>query len=125
MIAVVTILCAFPLGFFLSSRLAANTAYAIAYLWAFTFQTLYLMLDSLDNGRTLNDEPAFEAGEFPWQYGVVTLLIFVAGFGLVSLGHRVGRGRRERRQASSRSSLTGTIASAASGNTAASANVAG
>ena len=125
MIAVVTILCAFPLGFFLSSRLAANTAYAIAYLWAFVFQGIYLMLDSVSNGKTLNDDPAFVADEFPWEYGVVTLLIFVVGFGLVALGHRVGRGRRERRQESSRSSLTGTIASAASGNTAASANVAG
>jgi len=125
MIAIVTILCAFPLGFFLRSRLAANTAYAIAYLWAFVFQGIYLMLDSLSNGKALNDDPAFVADEFPWQYGVVTLLIFVVGFGLVSLGHRVGRGRRERRQASSRSSRTGTIASAASGNTAASANVAG
>jgi len=37
MIAVVTILIAFPTGFFLRSRLAANTAYAIAYLWAFVF----------------------------------------------------------------------------------------
>jgi len=125
MIAVVTILCAFPLGFFLSSRLAANTAYAIAYLWAFVFQGIYLMLDSISNGKTLNDEPAFVSDEFPWEYGVVTLLIFLVGFGLVALGHRVGRGRRERRQESSRSSLTGTIASAASGNTAASANVAG
>jgi hypothetical protein len=81
MIAVVTVLCAFPLGWFLKSRLAANMAYAIAYLWAFMFQTLYLMLDSVGGN------PAFERGEFPWQYGVVTLLIFVAGFGLVSLGH--------------------------------------
>jgi hypothetical protein len=125
MIAVVTILLAFPLGFFVSNRLAANTAYAIAYLWAFVFQGVYLMLDSISSGKTLNDDPAFVSGEFPWQYGVVTLLIFAVGFGLVALGRRVGRGRRERRQESSRSSFTGTIASAASGKTAASANVAG
>ena len=125
MIAIVTILLAFPLGFFLSSRLAANTAYAIAYLWAFVFQGIYLMLDSISDGKTLNDEPAFVSDEFPWQYGVVTLLIFLVGFGLVALGHRLGRGRRVRRQESSRSSLTGTIVSAASGKTAASANVAG
>ncbi len=125
MIAVVTILCAFPLGFFLRSHLAANTAYAIAYLWAFVFQGIYLMLDSISSGKTLNDEPAFAPDEFPWQYGVVTLLIFVAGFGLVALGRRAGRGRRERRQESSRSPRTGTIASAANGNIAASANVAG
>ncbi len=121
MIAVVTILAAFPLGYFMRGRLAASTTYAVAYLWAFTFQTLYLMLDSLNAGQTLNDEPAFIAEEFPWQYGVVTLAIFVVGFGLVNLGHWV----RARRQARSLSSATGTTASAATGNTAASANVAG
>ena len=121
MIAVVTILVAFPLGYFLRSHLAANTAYAIAYLWAFVFQGIYLMLDMLDGGK----RPAFEPDSFPISYGIVTAGIFAVGFGLVALGHRVGRSRRERRQESSRSSLTGTIASAASGNTAASANVAG
>jgi len=121
MIAVVTILCAFPLGFLVSSRLAANTAYAIAYLWAFVFQTLYLVLDAMNESAGA----AFDRQEFPLAYGVVTLSIFVVGFGLVNLGHHVGRGRRARRQESSRSSRTGTSASAASGKTAASANVAG
>jgi len=88
MIAIVTILAAFPLGYFFRSRLAASTAYAIAYLWAFMFQTLYLMLDSASS------DPAFKPGEFPWQYGVVTLAIFVAGFGLVNLGHWL-RSRRD------------------------------
>jgi hypothetical protein len=88
MIAVVTIVAAFPLGYFLRSRLAACTTYAIAYLWAFVYQTLYLVLDSFGDGR----EPAFTAQEFPLAYGVVTLSIFVAGFGLVNLGHWV-RGR--------------------------------
>ncbi len=120
MIAIVTVLAAFPLGFFVRSRLAAHTTYAVAYLWAFVFQTLYLLLDSLGGGAA----PAFEAGEFPLAYGIVTLAIFGVGFGLVELGRRAGRGRRER-QLSSRSSRTGTIASAASGKTAASANVAG
>ena len=44
MIAVLTVLLAFPAGYFLRSGLAARTAYAVAYLWAFTFQTLYLLL---------------------------------------------------------------------------------
>jgi hypothetical protein len=95
MIAVVTILLAFPLGFFLSSRPAAMTTYAVAYLWAFTFQTLYLLLDSL-GGAT---NPAFEVGDFPWQYGVVALAIFMVGFGLVFLGHWVREWRQSRRSA--------------------------
>jgi hypothetical protein len=117
MIAVITILGAFPLGYLVRSRLAANTTYAVAYLWAFTFQSVYLMLDLLDGGK----DPAFEPGTFPVSYGVVALGIFLVGFGLVQLGHWA----RGRRQESRRSSLTGTSASAATGKTAASAKVAG
>ncbi len=62
MIAVVTILGAFALGYLMSSRLAANTTYAVAYLWAFTYQTLYLILDSF-GGTSAN--PAFEPSELP------------------------------------------------------------
>jgi hypothetical protein len=89
MIAVVTVLLAFPLGYFLASRLAANTIYAVAYLWAFSFQTLYLLLDALGGGKT----PAFRAGEFPLSYGLVTAGVLAAGFGLVALGALV-RARR-------------------------------
>jgi hypothetical protein len=117
MIAVVTVLAAFPLGYLLRSRLAANTAYAVAYLWAFTFQTLYLLLDLLDGAK----DPAFETDTFPAAYGGVAVAVLVVGLGLVNLGHWV----RARRQDSSRSSRTGTSATATSGNTAASANVAG
>jgi hypothetical protein len=110
MIAIVTILLAFPLGYLVRSRLAASTTYAIAYLWAFVFQTLYLTLDMMDGGKN----PAFEADTFPLSYGVVALAIFGIGFGLVNLGHWV----------KARSSRTGTSASATSGNAAASANAA-
>ena len=58
---------------------AANVAYAVAYLWAFAFQTLYLLLDALDPNSA---SPAFEPGEFPMSYGLVTLAVFVTGFGL-------------------------------------------
>ena len=90
MIAVITILVAFPAGYYFRSRLAANTTYAIAYLWAFVFQTLYLLLDALGDKP---DAPAFEAGEFPLSYGLVCALIFGAGFGLVALGRWVRQRR--------------------------------
>ena len=67
MIAIVTILIALPAGFFLRSRLAANTAYAVAYLWAFVFQTLYLTLDSINRSA----DAAFTPEEFPLAYGAV------------------------------------------------------
>lgn len=91
MIAVVTLLCAFPLGYFVRSHLAANTAYAIAYLWAFVFQTLYLLLDALSE---TSGAPAFEPGDFPWSYGVLTLAVFLVGFGLVAAGRWVRARRR-------------------------------
>ncbi len=89
MIAIITVLAAFPLGYFLRSRLAAAVVYGLAYLWAFTYQTLYLLLDSLHGGA----DPAFTTDEFPLEYGIVTLAVITAGFGLVNLGHWV-RARR-------------------------------
>ena len=94
MIAIFTVLLAFPLGYFLSSALAARTFYAVAYLWAFTFQTLYLLLDSMTPNASA---PAFEASEFPLSYGLVTLGIFAVGFVLLEAGHRVAARRASRR----------------------------
>lgn len=94
MIAIVTVLLAFPLGYRLRSRLAARTTYAVAYLWAFTFQTLYLMLDAMTPGAA---NPAFEASDFPLSYGLVTLAIFGVGFALVEAGHRFARRRMAQR----------------------------
>jgi hypothetical protein len=95
MVAVVTVLLAFPLGYLVRSRLAATTAYAVAYLWAFVFQTLYLILDVINDST----DAAFEPQRFPWAYGLVTGSIFAAGFGLVALGHLVRDRRTARRPA--------------------------
>lgn len=91
MIGIITVLTALPLGFLVGSWLAANLIYAVAYLWTFVFQTLYLLLPSV-NGSTGH---TFDAAVFPWSYGLVTLSIFAIGFGLVALGHRL-RIRRQR-----------------------------
>jgi len=93
MIAVVTVLLAFPLGYFLRSHLSANVAYAIAYLWAFTFQGLYLtrMWVGGDDSALPKDPDTL-----PISYGLVAAGIFAVGFGLVALGHRVGARRAAR-----------------------------
>jgi len=93
MIAVVTVLLAFPLGFFLRSHLAANVAYSIAYLWAFTFQGIYLTRSWVGG-----DDSAFAKNPdaLPIEYGLVAAAIFAVGFGLVALGHRLGARRMER-----------------------------
>ncbi len=86
MIAIVTILLAFPLGYRLRSLAAARTVYAVAYLWAFVFQTLYLTLQALEPNV---QNPAFTPSGFPVGYGLVTLAIFGVGFALVEAGHRL------------------------------------
>ena len=50
------------------------------------------MLDMLDGGK----RPAFEPDSFPISYGIVTAGIFVVGFGLVALGHRVASRRHSK-----------------------------
>ena len=65
--------------------------YAIAYLWSFTFQTLYLLL-----AREGGDYSAFskDPTHFPLDYGLVAGGIFEVGFGLIWMGHRLGARRR-------------------------------
>lgn len=93
MIAAATILLAFPLGFVLRSHLAANMAYAVAYLWAFVFQGLYLTRMWVGG-----DDSAFpkDPDTIPVSYGLVSAAIFAVGFGLVALGQRLGSRRRSR-----------------------------
>ncbi|MEO6881200.1 MAG: hypothetical protein ABI181_09695 [Mycobacteriaceae bacterium] len=101
MIAIITVLLAFPIGLVLRSRRAALLTYAVVYLWAFVFQTTYLLLDAMDGGRD-----AFTPGEFPGPYGLVTGVIFAVGLGLVVLGHRVGSRRRQTIAASTASTAS-------------------
>ena len=98
MIAVITVLVAFAAGYQFKSRLAANTTYVLAYLWAFLFQTLYLLLDALDPNSA---DPAFAPGVFPLSYGLVTLAVLAVGLGLVEAGHRLAT-RRTRGRVSTR-----------------------
>lgn len=91
MIALVAVLLAFPFGYFIASRPAANVAYAIAYLWAFTFQTLYLLRAWVGGDHSAFPE---DPEALPVSYGIVALSIFAAGFGLVSLGHLIRQRRR-------------------------------
>ena len=92
MIALVTILCAFPLGFFLRNRLTAAFVYATIYLWSFTFQTAYLTRGWVDGQDVGFRRPA----DFGIDYGLVTAAIFVVGFCLLTLGHLLGERRRVR-----------------------------
>ncbi|MDO9378240.1 MAG: hypothetical protein Q7T56_05275 [Nocardioidaceae bacterium] len=91
MIAVVTVLLALPLGLLVPSRDHAVVAYVAAYLWAFCFQGVSLVLDAMAGSRD-----AFTPGGLPWSYGVVSLAVLGVGLALVEAGHRLGARRRER-----------------------------
>jgi hypothetical protein len=90
MIAVVTVLLAFPLGYFVRSQVTAYVAYIAAYGYAFTFQGIYLT-----RAWVGGDDSAFPADpdDLPLGYLVVSLAIYGVGFGLVHVGHRVRRRR--------------------------------
>jgi predicted Na+-dependent transporter len=94
---ILMILVPFPLGFFVRNRLVAFVAYIAIHSFVFTFQCLSLVVDWVGGSQE-----AF--GAFPkagdsnvLAYGIINLVIYAVGFGLILLGHRVGRGRRSRR----------------------------
>jgi hypothetical protein len=98
----VLLLVPLPLGFLSPSRGAAYLAYVAVHAFVFPFQTLVLLIDWV-NGV----EAAF--GPYPdaswgqvWGYGLVNLLIYLGGLGLVALGQRARARRRGRRAGAGR-----------------------
>jgi hypothetical protein len=92
-IAIATVLFAFPLGFFLRNRLSAYIAYVAIFGYCFTFQTLYLLRSWIgDHNQIFPADPDV----LPFAYLGVTGGIYVIGCLLVGLGHRVGSKRRTR-----------------------------
>ena len=92
MIAIVTLLIAFPVGFLLRNRLVAFVAYLALYLYAFTVQTGYLT-----RAWVRGDDSAFaQEPDLGLGYLAVTAAILASGCALVALGHHVGTRRRSR-----------------------------
>lgn len=92
MIAVVTLLVALPLGALVRSCAAAFGIYAVVYLWAFVFQSVYLLLHTISGGTQ-----AFNPEVFPLDYGLVSVGVFTVGLLLVFAGRRLGRRVRSHR----------------------------
>jgi hypothetical protein len=97
--AILVLLVPFPLGFFLASRTSAVIAYIAAFCPLFTFQTLSLITDWAEGSRDAFGGP-FPNSDYTQVagYGAVNLVLYLAGFGLIMLGHRLGTKRRARRQ---------------------------
>jgi predicted Na+-dependent transporter len=101
---VLMLLLPFPLGYLMRNRLAAYVVYTAVHSFVFTFQTMMLL-----RAWVGGDTSAFGAdpNSVEWSYGLVNLLIYAAGLGLLWLGHRAGRGRRMRAPAAAGDVLAG------------------
>jgi hypothetical protein len=93
MIAIVTVLFAFPLGFFLRNRTSAYLAYVAIFGYSFTFQTLYLLREWIgDTSQAFSPDP----NKLPLSYLAVTAGIYAVGFLIITLAHRLATKRRTR-----------------------------
>ena len=99
MIAILTLLAAFPLGYFLQNRTSAYLAFGLGFAHLFAFQTAQLVLEA-----TRGSKAAFgdvNSADWNWfgdtiGYLIVTTVIYAVGLGLVTGGHAVAK-RRARR----------------------------
>jgi hypothetical protein len=90
---ILMLLVAFPIGFFVRNRLAAFVTYIAIHSFVFTFQTMELLREWVRGSTAAFPAEVHNFDAFP--YGIVNLLIFAAGLGLVWLGHRLGSKRRK------------------------------
>ncbi len=93
---IVMILVPFPLGLLVRTRTAAYLAYIAIHGFVFTFQTAYLVMEWA-NGSTdaFGSFPDFTSGDV-WAYGIINLVIYGVGLGLVTLGCRIRTKRTTR-----------------------------
>ena len=93
---IVTILVALPLGFFIPSRVAAYVAFIAihSFVLSFSYQCMELIREWVGGDYSAFPRSDPQAGT--WNYAVINLIIYAAGFGLVALGRKLGAKRRNR-----------------------------
>lgn len=89
----IMLLAPLPLGYLVRNRMAAYVAYIALHGFAFTFQTLYLLLGWIDGSTTAFGPYPHAKGSEVISYGLVNMAIFAIGLGLVALGARLARRR--------------------------------
>jgi hypothetical protein len=94
---IVMILAPFPIGYLVRNRLAAYVVYIAIHAYVFTFQSLVLVLEWARGSQEAfgGSFPHYEMSEV-WGYGLLNLLIYLVGLGLVTLGYRLGSKHRAR-----------------------------
>jgi hypothetical protein len=91
------ILVPFPLGFFVRNRVVGFVAFIAVHAFVFTVQSLSLLIEWIGGSQAaFGAYPGADTADV-LAYGGMNLAIYAASFGLLVLGHRVGRGRRARR----------------------------
>jgi hypothetical protein len=89
----ILLLVPLPLGYLIRQRITAYLAYVGVHSFTFTFQTLALTREWVGGDTAAFDK---DPGAAPWSYGLVNLVIYAAGLGLIALGHRLADRRRSR-----------------------------
>ena len=99
MIALLTVLAALPIGFFIRRPVVGFVAYGLAFAHLFTFQTAQLVMEwvrgSTDAFGDVDSADWNWLGD-TWGYLAFTTVVYAVGFVLVALGQRL-RARRDRR----------------------------
>jgi hypothetical protein len=90
----IMLLVPLPLGFLIPSRVVAYLTFVGVHSFTFTFQTLALTREWVGGDTAAFDRDPTVA---PWAYGLVNLIIYAAGLGLVALGHKLADRRRQRK----------------------------
>ncbi|MFI7589363.1 hypothetical protein ACIB24_20035 [Spongisporangium articulatum] len=92
---ILMLIAPFPIGYLVRNRVAGFVAYTALHAFVFTFQTAELILDwAGGSDRAFGAAfPNYEQSEV-YAYGIVNLVIYAVGLGLLYLGQRVGTGRR-------------------------------
>lgn len=99
---IVLLLAPLPLGLLVRNRTAGFVAYTALHAYVFTFQSVALVVGwvSGDGRSAFGPYPAADTGEV-WAYGLVNLVVYAVGLGLLVLGQRVAARRRSARAATS------------------------
>lgn len=93
---IVMIVTALPLGFFIKNRTAAYVALIAIHGFVFTFQSVDLITEWAGGSTdAFGPYPKADNSQI-WAYGVVNLVIFAAGLGLVTLGYYLANRRRNK-----------------------------
>jgi len=88
------ILVPFPLGYLVRNRTVAFLAYVGVHSFVFTFQSSELVVEWVARKTSAFGANGTYSQAETLSYGLVNLVVYAVGFGLVYLGSRVAARRR-------------------------------